>query len=145
MRLGAIVIDSGDAEELSAFYQKLLGWTIERQFFEGEKWVIVKSMDDGMSRLVFQEVADYKRPKWPSAEGLQQKMLHLDFYVKKDDFDNEVEHALSCGAALSEIQLSESWKVMLDPAGHPFCIVPLPLGGERTPNTEGQKTWLMPT
>ncbi|MCL1872899.1 MAG: hypothetical protein FWF85_02145 [Clostridiales bacterium] len=126
MRLGAIVIDSNNPEELAEFYQKLLEWTIERQIFEGEKWIIVKSRDGEGMPLVFQEALNYQRPIWPSAEGLQQQMLHLDFYVKFDDFDSKVEHAISCGAVVSEIQLSDSWKVMLDPAGHPFCIIPLP-------------------
>ena len=126
IKLGAIVMDSNNSEELSGFYQKLLGWKLERQFFDGEKWIVVKSADGEGTPLVFQEIEDYKRPKWPSDDGLQQQMLHLDFYVKADDFDNEVEHAVSCGAILSGIQLSESWKVMIDPAGHPFCIIPLP-------------------
>lgn len=127
MWLGAIVLDSGDSEELSDFYQNLLGWTKERQIFEDEKWIVVKSSNGKGTPLVFQEVADYERPKWPNIKGIQQQMLHLDFYVKEDDLDKEVNHAISCGAVLSEIQLSESWKVMFDPAGHPFCIIPLPL------------------
>ena len=126
MILGAIVIDSNNSEALSEFYQRLLGWTKEIQFFEDEKWIIVKSTDGEGTPLVFQQVDNYKEPKWPSADGLQQQMMHLDFYVKADDFDSEVEHAISCGAILSEIQLSESWKVFIDPAGHPFCIIPLP-------------------
>ncbi|MBE7721242.1 MAG: VOC family protein [Lacrimispora celerecrescens] len=126
MWLGAIVLDSGNSEELSDFYQKLLGWTKERQFFEDETWIIVKSSEGQGTPLVFQEVSDYAPPKWPAVKGVQQQMLHLDFYVKEADLDKEVSRAISCGAVLSEIQLSESWKVMLDPAGHPFCIIPLP-------------------
>ena len=126
MKLGAIVIDSDNSEKLSKFYQKLLGWTLECQMFEGEKWFVVKSKTgDGMP-LVFQQVDNYKKPKWPSVDELQQQMLHLDFYVKSDNFESELKHAVSCGAVLSEIQLSKSWKVLLDPAGHPFCIIPLP-------------------
>ena len=58
--------------------------------------------------------------------GLQQPMLHLDFYVQADTFGIEIDHAISCGATLSEVQLAEAWKVLIDPAGHPFCILPLP-------------------
>jgi len=126
MRLGAIVIDSNNPEELSKFYQKLLGWEIERQVFEGDKWITLKSSDEEGTPLVFQEDLNYQRPTWPSTDGLQQQMLHLDFYVDFDDFDRAVEQAISCGAVFAEIQLTESWKVMLDPAGHPFCIIPLP-------------------
>ena len=48
-------------------------------------------------------------------------MLHLDFYT--DDLAKGVEHAVGCGAKLAQAQYSERWTVMLDPAGHPFCIV----------------------
>ena len=126
MELGAIVIDSNNSEELAGFYQKLLGWTVERQFLEGEKWIILKSADGTGTPLVFQEISDYQSPKWPPADGLQQQMLHLDFYIKADDLDSEIQHAISCGATMSETQLSGYWKVMLDPAGHPFCLIPLP-------------------
>jgi len=34
-----------------------------------------------------------------------------------------VKHALNCGASLAKYQ-SGDWKVLIDPAGHPFCIVP---------------------
>ena len=124
MRLGAIVIDSDNSDELSEFYRKMLGWAKEVQFFEDEKWIIVKSVENEATPLVFQEVADYARPQWPFVDG-QQQMLHLDFYVKAEDFDAEIERAVSCGAVLSETQLSESWNVLLDPAGHPFCIIPI--------------------
>ena len=127
MRLGAIVIDSNNSEELSGFYQNLLNWTIERQVFEGEKWIILKNADGNCTPLVFQEVNNYVPPKWPWIDGSQQQMLHLDFYVHADDFDSEVQRAISCGARLSEIQFSESWRVLLDPAGHPFCIIPIPM------------------
>jgi len=126
MKLGAIVIDSDNSEKLSKFYQKLLGWTIEQQVFEGEKWFIVKSKNGEGIPLVFQQIENYKRPKWPASDNLQQQMLHLDFYVNADDFEHEIKHAVSCGATLSELQLSKSWKVLLDPAGHPFCIIPIP-------------------
>ena len=126
MKLGAVVIDSDNSEELSEFYQRLLGWTREHQYFEGDKWIVLKSAEGEGAPIVFQEAADYEKPIWPSAQGLQQQMMHLDFYVNFEDFDDEVGHAISCGARLSEIQLSESWKVLLDPAGHPFCIIPLP-------------------
>ena len=119
MRLGAIVLDSNNSQELSTFYAKLLGWT---KYMHGEEWIIVsKDSGEGL-QLVFQEIAEYERPLWPAETGSQQQMLHLDFYV--DDMEIGVQHALSCGAALSPVQLEDHWRVMLDPAGHPFCILP---------------------
>lgn len=126
MKLGAIVIDSNISDELSGFYQRLLSWEKECQYFEGERWFIVKSNNGEGMPLVFQEIAEYERPKWPAQKGTQQQMQHLDFYVKAEDYESEVKHAITCGAVMSEIQLTDSLKVMLDPAGHPFCIIPIP-------------------
>ncbi len=126
MYLGAIVLDSDNAEELAAFYHKLLGWTKECQNFEGEKWFIVKSSLKKSTSLVFQQVDNYEKPTWPASKGLQQQMLHIDFYVEHADFERKIQHALACGATLAETQFTANWKVLLDPAGHPFCIIPLP-------------------
>ena len=51
---------------------------------------------------------------------LQQQMAHLDFAV--NDLEKAVQHAVRCGAAVAEEQFSDAWRVMLDPAGHPFCL-----------------------
>jgi hypothetical protein len=47
-------------------------------------------------------------------------MLHLDLEV--DDLDAAVSYALECGAELPDFQPQEKVRVMLDPAGHPFCL-----------------------
>ena len=117
-----IVLDSDNSEELSAFYEKLLGW-IRIEHSPGDEWIVVHNgKNDGMTGLIFQQVDSYARPVWPDVLGKQHQMMHLDFHV--DDLDEGVAHALSCGATLSEIQLEPSLRVMLDPAGHPFCILP---------------------
>ena len=126
MRLGSIVIDSNIADELADFYAKLLGWKIDGGVVDGEKWLIVKSETGEGTPLVFQTVEDYVKPQWPWADGVQQQMLHLDFYVSAADYDKEVAHAIACGAQVAETPFNDNWKVMLDPAGHPFCIIPLP-------------------
>jgi len=126
MKLGAIVIDSNISDELSDFYKRLLGWEKECEYFEGDRWFIVKSGNGEGTPLVFQEIAEHERPAWPAMKGSQQQMLHLDFYVKTDEYENEIKHAIFCGAVLSDVQLTDSWSVMLDPAGHPFCIIPVP-------------------
>ena len=126
MKLGAVVIDSNNSEELSEFYRKLLGWSKEVQSSEGEKWIIV-SGDAGDTPLVFQEVSDYQKPTWPSVDGQQQQMLHLDFYVRPEELESKVNHAISCGATLSEKQFfADHMKVFIDPLGHPFCIIAVP-------------------
>jgi hypothetical protein len=47
-------------------------------------------------------------------------MLHLDFEVT--DLDEAVARALALGAELPEHQPQEDVRVLLDPAGHPFCL-----------------------
>jgi len=119
-----VVIDSGNSDELSDFYQKLLGWKKIKPDDPDDEWIyVINDSNDGVSiELIFQEIKDYKRPHWPATSDNQQQMMHLDFHV--DDVEEGVRHALSCGAELSKIQLEDSWRVMLDPAGHPFCILP---------------------
>ena len=132
MRLGAIVIDSDDPKGLAEFYKELLGWILEVQYSSGERWIIVKSPNGTNieTPLVFQYDENYERPTWPTKNLEQQQMLHLDFYVSADKYAEKIEHAISCGAIRSETQFSENWTVMLDPSEHPFCIIPIPEGGE---------------
>lgn len=46
--------------------------------------------------------------------------MHLDFAV--DDMEEAVNLAKSLGATRASDQPGERWRVMLDPAGHPFCL-----------------------
>jgi len=126
MRLGAVVLDSDNIEELSDFYARMLGWTKSSQILDGEKWITVAKEDYSETPLLFQENLEYKRPKWPSEKEEQQQMIHLDFYVSMDEYENKIEHAIQCGATVMESQFSDKWIVMADISGHPFCIIPLP-------------------
>ena len=117
-----VVLDSDNSEELSAFYEKLLGW-IRYPHGSNDEWIVVNNgKKDGFPELIFQEAKNYVRPVWPDAADKQAQMMHLDFHV--EDIEEGVKHALACGAEFSLIQLEDSWRVMLDPAGHPFCILP---------------------
>ncbi len=46
--------------------------------------------------------------------------MHLDLEV--DDLDHAVAYAVEVGATLASYQPQETVRVMLDPAGHPFCL-----------------------
>lgn len=45
---------------------------------------------------------------------------HLDVAV--DDLEGGVAWALNAGARLADYRPQEHVRVMLDPAGHPFCL-----------------------
>lgn len=77
-----------------------------------------------MVHSTFQQVDGYVPPIWPTTPEKQQTMAHLDFHA--EDMEEGVQHALACGATLSEVQLEEGMPVLFDPAGHPFCIAPMP-------------------
>ncbi|MFI6594845.1 VOC family protein [Nonomuraea sp. NPDC050536] len=115
-RYRTTVLDCPDPRALAEFYSKLLGWPIVSA---EDDWVVVS---DGGSpkRLAFQLAADHQPPDWPGAERPQQ--LHLDVTV--DDLDVAEKQVLVIGAVKHEHQPSEedSFRVFLDPAGHPFCL-----------------------
>ena len=117
-----VVLDSGNADELSVFYEKLLGWTR----FPGEEFTVLANVEQKgfPTWITFQQVDGYVPPVWPATPDKQQQMEHLDFHVK--DVAEAVRYALSCGATMSETQCEEGWRVMIDPAGHPFCLLPPP-------------------
>jgi hypothetical protein len=110
------VLEAPDARALARFYADLLGWEIAKN--EPEYAAIGPS--DGVAYLAFQTAPDYVRPVWPFREGSQQIMMHLDFQVS--DLEVAVAHALELGAQDAEHQPQTNLRVLLDPAGHPFCL-----------------------
>ena len=78
------------------------------------------NIDGGVAYLAIQREDHYVRPVWPPEPGKQQMSMHLDFEVS--DLDAAVAHALELGAELPDFQPQDNVRVMLDPAGHPFCL-----------------------
>ena len=111
-RFPGIVIDCPDAHALGAFYGALLDWKVELS----EGWADVRA-DYGQC-LSFQQVKDYTPPDWPGQQVPQQ--MHLDVIV--DDFDIAEAEILKLGATKPEHQPGTTFRVFLDPAGHPFCL-----------------------
>ena len=48
-------------------------------------------------------------------------MMHLD--VQVGDLDAAAADAVALGATVAGAQPQENVRVLLDPAGHPFCLV----------------------
>ncbi|WP_106829829.1 VOC family protein [Parabacteroides pacaensis] len=120
IRMYAFTIDCIDPYELAKFYADLLKWEIP---FHDEEWACIgapRTEQGAYPGITFQRNPDYKPPVWPEKPGTQQQMAHLDFAV--NNLEEAVQYAIRCGATLAEEQFSDDWRVMLDPAGHPFCL-----------------------
>jgi len=112
-----VVLDAPDARELAHFYARLLDWQV---FNASPDWADVAPSKDAGYNLAFATEKKYVRPVWPTVEGEPQMSIHLDFGV--DDVDQAVAHAVACGAEVASYQPQETVQVMLDPAGHVFCL-----------------------
>jgi catechol 2,3-dioxygenase-like lactoylglutathione lyase family enzyme len=117
LRWTGVCIDCADADELADFYGRLLGWEVTHR--DGTGWIAMRDPAGGTG-LLFQAEPGYRPPVWPEQRDGQDKMLH--FEIKVDDLDSAAAHALACGARLAEYQPQPRVRVMLDPAGHPFCL-----------------------
>lgn len=116
LRLSNTVIGAPDPPALGAFYRELLGWELRE---EEPEWVVIKPPDGG-SGLAFQLESQHVPPVWPAGADDQQMQLHLDIGVP--DLEAAVARAVDLGARQAEHQPQDDVRVMLDPAGHPFCL-----------------------
>lgn len=111
-RYPSIVIDCPDPSALARFYGAMLDWTVD----ESPGWANIRA-DYGQC-ISFQKVEAYTPPAWP-AQTIPQQM-HLDVLV--DDLDEAEAALVPLGATRHEHQPSDAFRVLLDPAGHPFCL-----------------------
>jgi catechol 2,3-dioxygenase-like lactoylglutathione lyase family enzyme len=109
-------IEAPDPSALAKFYSDLLGWPVGHE----EPGTAILAAPGGSIYIVFQQAAGYQTPVWPPAEGAQRPMMHFDFQV--GDLDSAVADALALGATLATAQPQDNVRVLLDPAGHPFCL-----------------------
>jgi catechol 2,3-dioxygenase-like lactoylglutathione lyase family enzyme len=110
------VLNAPDARRLAYFYRDLLGWPLAT---DEPDWCTMQ-VPNAPANLAFQTEARYERPVWPAARDAQQMMLHLDIGVT--DLDSAVTDAVALGAVVHEHQPQDDVRVLLDPAGHPFCL-----------------------
>jgi catechol 2,3-dioxygenase-like lactoylglutathione lyase family enzyme len=116
-RLEAIALDCPDPPALAAFYAAVLGTEIDSAAGE-EDWVQLRPVDGSGVAVAFQRVADHRPPQWPGAEHPQQ--LHLDLAV--DDLEAGEAAVVALGARKHALQPGDTFRVFVDPAGHPFCL-----------------------
>jgi len=108
----ALTIDCPDAEvqeRMCHFYASALGGEIVSGAVRARGWL-----------FIFEVIPDYKPPTWPTCEV--PKQMHFELMV--DDLHEAVGAMQRLGATLAEYQRPDDGgvRVMLDPAGHPFCV-----------------------
>lgn len=115
LELVGVVLDSDDPPALADFYHRLLGWPYGSREPE---WVTLRP--PAGAGLSFQYESHYVPPVWPAGEEDPAMMVHLDIGVH--DLDAAVDLAERAGARLAGFQPQDDVRVLLDPAGHPFCL-----------------------
>jgi len=114
IRLLSVDFDCPDPAELARFYGDALGLPV---VYSSDDFVLLGRK--GSTGLGFIRVADYRRPTWPDPS--QGKQAHIELGV--DDLETAQARMLALGAAEPPVQPHpEQRRVLLDPAGHPFCI-----------------------
>ncbi len=111
-----IVLEAPDPSTLLRFYSQVLGVPIYDVDENGGSL----DLEEGVAYLSVQKAEVYEPPVWPAEPGKQGMQLHLD--VEVTDLAAATEHAIELGATLAEYQPQDDVRVMLDPAGHPFCL-----------------------
>jgi Glyoxalase-like domain len=112
-RLGSIALDCSDPAALASFWAELVGGEVA---FTSADFCAVKT---GTAWLATVRLADYQPPTWP--DPAVPKQMHLDLAV--DDLDAAEAEAIRLGARKAADQAApDRWRVLLDPAGHPFCL-----------------------
>ena len=109
-RFVGVSLDCADPAALADFYLELLGGQL-----------LWRSADSAGIRvpgvvLAMQRVAEYRPPTWPGSS-----VVHLDLTADQD-IEDATARAVAAGAVRAEHQADPRWRVLLDPAGHPFCI-----------------------
>ncbi|GHV41864.1 glyoxalase/bleomycin resistance/dioxygenase family protein [Clostridia bacterium] len=120
IKMYSLTLDCKDPHELAKFYAELLGWVIP---FHDKEYAVVSAPGINQGAypgITFQKNTEYKPPVWPEEPEAQQQMAHIDFAV--NDLEKAVQYAICCGATIANKQFSDDWRVMFDPAGHPFCL-----------------------
>jgi predicted enzyme related to lactoylglutathione lyase len=111
-RFPSFVLDCPDPAALAKFYGEMLDWKVD----VSPDWAEVRA-ESGQC-IGFQQVANFTPPQWPGQQVPQQ--MHLDVIV--DDLDAGETAVLDLGATKHEHQPGTTFRVFLDPAGHPFCL-----------------------
>jgi hypothetical protein len=111
--MGVVSLDCTDPRPLAEFWAAMLDGEI---VYTSENAVIVRASWLALAAL---RTAGYVPPSWPDATV--PKQIHLDLAVT--DLPAAVAESERLGARPAQHQPApEVRRVLLDPAGHPFCL-----------------------
>ena len=109
-----LVIDTVDPARIAPFWCALLG--VEERGWFGDDYLMLTA-DGGAPPVAFQRV--------PEAKSVKNR-LHVDLEV--DDLDEALPKIVALGGSavsdILEMPGGYRWRVMADPEGNEFCIVP---------------------
>lgn len=111
------IMGTPDPVGLARFYAGLLGGEIDDR---DPTFVTLKVTSGDSTYLGFRREPDHVAPVWPQGRDDQQMQVHLDVGVTS--VADAIEDAIALGARLADFQPQDDVRVMLDPAGHPFCL-----------------------
>jgi hypothetical protein len=111
----ALTIDCADVKALAEFYVAGLGAEIRHRSDD------VTFLELQGLPINLREVGAYRPPTWPSSDV----PMHTHFEIVVHDPDNAAARLHQFGARLADYQDPQDSNliVMLDPAGHPFCLI----------------------
>lgn len=118
-RFALAALDCPDPLELAQFYSRITGWPVAPRTHDD--WVELDAGGAGAT-LAFQRISDgpYRPLEWPGQEHPQR--MHVDLEVP--DLDAGEAAVQAVGARKHDVQPApDSFRVFLDPVGHPFCLV----------------------
>lgn len=111
-----LIVDCPDPKAMARFYSELVGAQIVGW---DDDWTEIAREGDSRPLMAFQQVeGEYTPPQWPGQVVPQQ--MHID--VRVDDFEVAEAQVLALGATETGVKQA-GFRVYLDPAGHPFCLI----------------------
>lgn len=114
LNITGIALDCGDVDELINFYARITGKSV---FYQSDEFACLNMTTYW---LTTQKVDGYIAPTWP--ESTTPKQFH--FEISATDLDEAESFVIDSGARKADHPSSAdgSFRVFLDPAGHPFCL-----------------------
>jgi len=118
-RLSGVALECRDPAALAEFYSRVTGWPV---VYAQADWYSVGESEEADFHLSFQRAPGHQPPTWPDPASSMQ--LHLHFRV--DDLDAAEQAVLALGGTkVDDRPGAAPSRVYADPAGHPFCLVPI--------------------